>query len=148
MSHLFDSPNKPAAKRSAAACRATRPSCQRSGQFWLCVPFPIWSTAPPSESCRFLSKRVLAWLNTGPKRWQAIPHRYAYQAFEILAQRGEPSPDTLIGWRKLIGLRNALVHDYLNIDPDIIRNVIAQGYSYQLFTFAEQGLDLLAAHID
>ena len=72
----------------------------------------------------------------------------AYQAFEILAQRGELSPDTLIGWRKLIGLRNALVHDYLNIDPEIIRNVIAQGYSYQLFTFAEQGLDLLAAHID
>ena len=72
----------------------------------------------------------------------------AYQAFEILAQRGELSPDTLIGWRKIIGLRNALVHDYLNIDPEIIRSVIAQGYSDQLFTFADQGLDWLAAHID
>ncbi|HHQ4592337.1 DUF86 domain-containing protein [Aeromonas veronii] len=72
----------------------------------------------------------------------------AYQAFEILAQRGELSPDTLIGWRKIIGLRNALVHDYLNIDPEIIRSVIAQGYSDQLFTFAKQGLDWLAAHID
>lgn len=72
----------------------------------------------------------------------------AYQAFEILAQRGEQSPDTLIGWRKIIGLRNALVHDYLNIDPEIIRSVIAQGYSDQLFTFAEQGLDWLTAHID
>ncbi|MGE6134618.1 type VII toxin-antitoxin system HepT family RNase toxin [Aeromonas salmonicida] len=72
----------------------------------------------------------------------------AYQAFEILAQRGELSPDTLIGWRKIIGLRNALMHDYLNIDPEIIRSVIAQGYSDQLFTFAEQGLDWLAAHID
>ncbi|MGH1408338.1 MAG: type VII toxin-antitoxin system HepT family RNase toxin [Aeromonas sp.] len=72
----------------------------------------------------------------------------AYQAFEILAQRGELFPDTLIGWRKIIGLRNALVHDYLNIDPEIIRSVIAQGYSDQLFTFAEQGLDWLAAHID
>ncbi|HEH9440639.1 TPA: DUF86 domain-containing protein [Aeromonas sobria] len=72
----------------------------------------------------------------------------AYQAFEILAQRGELSPDTLIGWRKISGLRNALVHDYLNIDPEIIRSVIAQGYSNQLFTFAEQGLDRLAAHID
>ena len=72
----------------------------------------------------------------------------AYQAFEILAQRGELSPDTLIGWRKIIGLRNALVHDYLNIDPELIRSVIAQGYSDQLFTFAEQGLDWLAAHID
>lgn len=72
----------------------------------------------------------------------------AYQAFEILARRGELSPDTLIGWRKISGLRNALVHDYLNIDPEIIRSVIAQGYSDQLFTFAEQGLDWLAAHID
>ena len=72
----------------------------------------------------------------------------AYQAFEILAQRGELSPDTLIGWRKIIGLRNALVHDDLNIAPEIIRSVIAQGYSDQLFTFADQGLDWLAAHID
>ncbi len=72
----------------------------------------------------------------------------AYQAFEILAQRGELSPDTLIGWRKIIGLRNALVHDYLNIGPEISRSVIAQGYSDQLFTFAEQGLDWLAAHIN
>ena len=72
----------------------------------------------------------------------------AYQAFEILAQRGELSPDTLIGWRKIIGLRNALVHDYLNIDPEIIRSVITPGYSDQLFTFADQGLDWLAAHID
>ena len=72
----------------------------------------------------------------------------AYQAFEILAQRGELSPDTLIGWRKIIGLHNALVHDYLNIDPEIIRSVIAQDYSDQLFTFAEQGLDWLAAHIN
>lgn len=69
----------------------------------------------------------------------------AYQAFEILVQRGELSADSLSGWRKIIGLRNALVHDYLNIDPEIIRSVIAQGYSEQLFIFANQGLDWLAA---
>ena len=72
----------------------------------------------------------------------------AYQAFEILVQRGELTPDSLIGWRKIIGLRNALVHDYLNIDPEIIRSVIAQGYSEQLFFFASQGLDWLAAAIE
>lgn len=82
------------------------------------------------------------------KAWASHTPQDAYQAFEILAQRGELSPDTLIGWRKIIGLRNALVHDYLNIDPEIIRSVIAQGYSDQLFTFAEQGLDWLAAHIN
>ena len=64
----------------------------------------------------------------------------AYQAFEILVQRGAQPAEGLSGWRKIIGLRNALVHDYLNIDPEIIRSVISQGYSDQLFTFAEQGL--------
>lgn len=64
----------------------------------------------------------------------------AYQAFEILAQRGTQPAEGLAGWRKVIGLRNALVHDYLNIDPEIIRSVITQGYSEQLFVFAEQGL--------
>lgn len=72
----------------------------------------------------------------------------AYQAFEILAQRGVLATDSLSGWRKIIGLRNALVHDYLNIDPEIIRSVIAQGYSDQLFVFAHQGLDGLAEHMD
>ena len=72
----------------------------------------------------------------------------AYQAFEILVQRSELAADSLSGWRKIIGLRNALVHDYLNIDPEIIRSVIAQGYSEQLFVFASQGLDWLAAAIE
>jgi uncharacterized protein YutE (UPF0331/DUF86 family) len=65
----------------------------------------------------------------------------AYQAFEILVQRSELAPDSLNGWRKIIGLRNALVHDYLNIDPEIIRSVISLGHSDQLFTFADRALD-------
>ncbi|WP_410489733.1 HepT-like ribonuclease domain-containing protein [Aeromonas veronii] len=72
----------------------------------------------------------------------------ANQAFEFLVLRGELCPDTLICWSKLIGLRNTLVQDYLNIDPEIILSVITPGYSDQLFTFAKQGLDWLAAHID
>lgn len=68
----------------------------------------------------------------------------AYQAFEILCQRGQQPTEGLAGWRKIIGLRNALVHDYLNIDPEIIRSVIAHSYTDQLFIFAEQGLNWLA----
>lgn len=71
----------------------------------------------------------------------------AYQAFEMLAQYGTVATESLTGWRKIIGLRNALVHDYLNIDPEIIRSVIAQGYSDQLFTFANAGLDWLATQV-
>ncbi|MFS2221020.1 type VII toxin-antitoxin system HepT family RNase toxin [Pantoea sp. B65] len=67
----------------------------------------------------------------------------AYQAFEILTQRGVQPIEALTGWRKIIGLRNVLVHDYLNINPEIIRSVIGQGYSDQFFNFAEQGLNWL-----
>ena len=72
----------------------------------------------------------------------------AYQAFEILCQRGAQPADELNDWRKVIGLRNALVHDYLNIDHEIIRSVIFQGYSDRLFVFAEQGLECLSLKSD
>ncbi|WP_207923278.1 type VII toxin-antitoxin system HepT family RNase toxin [Marinomonas flavescens] len=45
----------------------------------------------------------------------------AYQSFETLSQRSILNLDELKNWRKVIGLRNALVHDYLNIDPEIVR---------------------------
>lgn len=70
----------------------------------------------------------------------------AYQAFEILAQEGQIDQSELAGWRKVIGLRNVLVHDYLNIDPQIVRSVIRQHYTDNLFLFVEQGLQALAKY--
>ncbi|WP_017347595.1 type VII toxin-antitoxin system HepT family RNase toxin [Pantoea sp. A4] len=82
------------------------------------------------------------------KHWAKKPAWFApqdaYQAFEILVQKGNQPMESLTSWRKVIGLRNALVHDYLNTDPEIVRSVIGQGYYEQLFTFAEQGIDWLA----
>ncbi|MGL5948559.1 MAG: type VII toxin-antitoxin system HepT family RNase toxin [Aeromonas sp.] len=68
----------------------------------------------------------------------------AYQAFEWLCQQGQVAESTLINWRKIIGLRNALVHDYLNIEPEIIRSVIRLSHTDQLFSFADAGLAWLA----
>jgi uncharacterized protein with HEPN domain len=45
-----------------------------------------------------------------------------------------------IEWRKIIGKRNALVHDYLNIEPEIIRQVIKQNVYLGLYRFAEEGI--------
>ena len=37
-------------------------------------------------------------------------------------------------------MRNALIHDYLNIEPEIINIVIKKATYEELFLFAEQGL--------
>lgn len=63
----------------------------------------------------------------------------AYSAFEILSQFGISDIDKM-SWRKVIGMRNALVHDYLNIDPEIICLVIQKKDFDELFKFSEQGL--------
>lgn len=67
----------------------------------------------------------------------------AYQAFEVLSQHQQLTLEQLSNWRKVIGLRNALVHDYLNIDPNIVRSIIAQGYYQQVFEFITQGTQVL-----
>jgi len=66
----------------------------------------------------------------------------AYTAFETLSQLGI-SDIKMLSWRKVIGMRNALVHDYLNIDPEIIRLVIQKKDFDKLFIFSEQGLSAL-----
>ena len=67
----------------------------------------------------------------------------AYQAFEVISQHQMLTLEQLTNWRKVIGLRNALVHDYLNIDPNIVRSIIAQGYYQQIFEFITLGTDAL-----
>ena len=66
----------------------------------------------------------------------------AYSAFEKLSQQGVEFVNE-VPWRKIIGMRNALVHDYLNIDPEIIRVVIRKASYLMLFDFADTGLDQL-----
>ncbi|NRA61725.1 MAG: DUF86 domain-containing protein [Psychrobium sp.] len=65
----------------------------------------------------------------------------AYGAFERLSMLGEKLDG--VDWRRIIGMRNALVHDYLNIDPTIIRSVIQRKDFEPLLVFANQGLDAL-----
>ncbi len=66
----------------------------------------------------------------------------AYTAFERLSQHGIDGIND-VEWRKIIGMRNALVHDYLNIEPEIIRSVIKKTAYDDLLAFAFKGLTVL-----
>ena len=68
----------------------------------------------------------------------------AYTAFSNLARQGELSLSTQ-EWRAIIGMRNALVHDYLNIDPRVIEGVIQSKRYLPLADFAYAGLAVLDA---
>jgi uncharacterized protein YutE (UPF0331/DUF86 family) len=65
---------------------------------------------------------------------------------EVLAQHQYLTLEALKGWKKIIGLRNVLVHEYLNVNPETVRSVIADGYTAPLFEFTEKGLNWLAAN--
>lgn len=60
------------------------------------------------------------------------------KAFAALLDHG--LIDSSVPWAKTVGLRNALVHDYLDVDDSIVRSVIEQGYYLPLLAFARQGL--------
>ena len=65
----------------------------------------------------------------------------AYTAFRRLAEQGLiESADT---WRAMIGLRNALVHDYLEVDPDIIASVLRKKQYEAPLLFVRQAVKAL-----
>ncbi|MDD5036450.1 MAG: DUF86 domain-containing protein [Methylococcaceae bacterium] len=59
----------------------------------------------------------------------------AYQAFELLLGLGRLSHQELLAWKRIIGMRNALEHDYLNVDRQIVLGVLQQQAYRQLLEF-------------
>jgi uncharacterized protein YutE (UPF0331/DUF86 family) len=57
---------------------------------------------------------------------EAVPVS-AYDAFAALARREFISQDQLPAWNAIIGLRNRIVHDYMNIDMQRVQELVAMG---------------------
>ena len=62
----------------------------------------------------------------------------AYSSFENLSQLGLLTAEELGQWRKIIGLRHALVHDYLNFSREVLQRVLTQRHYQQVFDFIQQ----------
>ena len=67
----------------------------------------------------------------------------AYSSFEKLSQLGLLTAEELSQWRKIIGLRNALVHDYLSFSRDVLQRVLTQRHYQQVFDFIGQAAQAL-----
>ena len=59
-------------------------------------------------------RKAKQWLKTSE---QPVPIS-GYDAFSALANSALIAPADLPAWNAIIGLRNRLVHDYMNIDMD------------------------------
>ncbi len=51
----------------------------------------------------------------------------AYDAFAALVRHGEIEQTQLPAWNAVIGLRNRIVHDYMNIDMTKVLELVSQG---------------------
>ncbi|NOR71648.1 MAG: DUF86 domain-containing protein [Methylomarinum sp.] len=81
------------------------------------------------EACIGISKH---WL----KQQNKILPIDAYSVFEKLMDLQLISTDDALEWQRIIGMRNAIVHDYLNLDEKVIKAIIVNKMYLKLQTFA------------
>ena len=90
------------------------------------------------EACIGISKH---WL----KQQNKVLPVDAYSVFEKLMDLQLIPADEAKEWQRIIGMRNAIVHDYLNLDEKVIKAIIVNKMYLKLQTFALNISDKLKA---
>ncbi|WP_445001486.1 type VII toxin-antitoxin system HepT family RNase toxin [Halomonas mongoliensis] len=93
------------------------------------------------RSLQLLSAACIGLAKHWARQETGMACRDAATGFERLQDAGKV--DHTIPWRKVIGLRNVLVHDYLDVDPEIVKSVIAQQHYRTIIDFGHQALAAL-----
>lgn len=57
----------------------------------------------------------------------------AHDAFDDLVKAGILAPESIAAWHSAIGIRNRIVHDYMNIDMQVILPIVESG-QYKFIT--------------
>ena len=81
------------------------------------------------EACIGVSKH---WL----KQQNKVLPADAYAVFEKLMELQLIPSDEAQEWQRIIGMRNAIVHDYLNLDEKVIKAIVANKMYLKLQIFA------------
>jgi uncharacterized protein YutE (UPF0331/DUF86 family) len=81
------------------------------------------------EACISVAKH---WL----KKQKKVLPTDAYSVFEKLMELQLIPFEDVNDWQRIIGMRNAIVHDYLNLDEKVIKAIVVNKMYLKLQTFA------------
>jgi uncharacterized protein YutE (UPF0331/DUF86 family) len=85
------------------------------------------------EACIGIAKQTL----------KARGHVVSADARQVLTQITSMGLDhSGLDWRRVIGMRNALVHDYLNFNPEIVLDILRSGRHVRLLNYGRQLLQV------
>lgn len=62
----------------------------------------------------------------------------AHDAFERLHHQGRITQQELDAWCAIVGLRNRIVHDYLNVDPVFVNGLVLQNKHHFIADFYDK----------
>ena len=83
------------------------------------------------------------------KHWVKLIYGSAPSAakdnFAYLAKANAITPEVSQLWKSIVGTRNILVHDYLDIDKDKIIKILVNKHYLSIFEFAENAIQSIRA---